>query len=81
MQEASLSNSPTGIRTLFAVILVWCEPSDPTELYDTYKDIMAEDFLHHHRSHFGNLDLPYSTEIYNMALTELQDKIHSMHGR
>lgn len=56
MQEASLSNSPSRIRALFAVILPWCEPSNPTELYDTNKDAMAEDFLHYHRSHSGNLD-------------------------
>ena len=31
MQEASLSNSPSTIRT-FAVILVWCELSNPTAL-------------------------------------------------
>ena len=44
MQEASLSNSPSTICVLFAVILVWCGPSNPIDLYDSYKDAMAEDF-------------------------------------
>ena len=81
MQEASLSNSSSTIRTLFAVILAWCEPSNPTELYDSFKDAMAEDFLHSYSNHSDNQEMPYSTEIYNLALTELQNKLYSMGGR
>ena len=58
MQEASLNNSPSGIRGLFSIILAWCEPSNRSELYDTDKNAMAEDFLHYNHSHSGNLDLP-----------------------
>ena len=46
MEEATVSNSPASIRTLFAVILAWCEPSNPLEIYDNHKEAMVEDFLH-----------------------------------
>ena len=38
MEEATVSNSPASIRTLFAVILAWCEPSNPLEIYDNHKE-------------------------------------------
>ena len=78
MQEASSSNSPSTIRTLFAVILAWCELSNPTELYESFKDAMAEDFSYSHSNHS---ELPFSIEIYNLALIELQNKLYSMGGR
>jgi len=81
MQEASLSNSPSTIRTLFAVILAWCEPSNPSELYDSFKDAMAQDFSHSYSNHFDNQGMLYSTEIYNLTLMELQSKLYSMGGR
>ena len=48
MQEASVSNSAASLRSLFAVILTWCEPSNPLEIYEHHKETMAEDFLHQH---------------------------------
>ena len=50
MQEASVSNSAASLRSLFAVILTWCEPSNPLEIYEHHKESMAEDFLHQHRT-------------------------------
>ena len=39
---------------------------------------MAEDFSF---SHFNHSELPFSNEIYNLALIELQNKLYSMGGR
>ena len=63
------------------MILTWCEPSDPLEIYEHHKEAMAEDFLHHHRTRLGNVDLEYNDDIYNLALNDLQDKVISMGGR
>ena len=38
---------------------------------------MAEDFSYPH----SNQELPFSNEIYNLALIELQNKLYSMGGR
>ena len=31
MEEASVSNSASSLRSLFAVILTWCKPSNPLD--------------------------------------------------
>ena len=47
MKEASVSNLAASIRSLFVVIVNWCAPKDPLEIYEHHKENMAEDFLHH----------------------------------
>ncbi|XP_065653093.1 uncharacterized protein LOC136080404 [Hydra vulgaris] len=34
-------------RQLFSIILTFCEPNNPSHLWNTYKAYMMEDFLHH----------------------------------
>ena len=46
MQEASVSNSVASLCSLFALILTWCKPSNPLDIYDHHKESMAEDYLH-----------------------------------
>ena len=81
MQEAAVSNSAASLRSLFAVILAWCEPSNPLDIYDHHKASMAEDFLHQQCTRLGNLDLSFNDDIFNLALNDLQDKVLSMGGR
>ena len=70
-----------SLRSLFAVILTWCEPSNPFEIYERNKEAMAEDFLHQNRTRLDNVDLDYNDDIFNLALNDLQDKVLSMGGR
>ena len=81
MQEASVSNSASSLRSLFAVILTWCEPSNPLDIYEHHKEHMAEDFLHQHRTRLNDNDLSFNDDIFNLALNDLQDKVLSMGGR
>ena len=81
MQEAAVSNSASSLRSLFAVILTWCEPSNPLDIYEHHKESMAEDFLHQQRTQLGNADLSFNDDIFNLALNDLQDKVLSMGGR
>ena len=84
MQEAAVSNSATSLRSLFAVILTWCEPSNPLDIslfYEHCKESMAEEFLHQQRAQLGNADLSFNYDIFNLALNDLQDKVLSMGGR
>ena len=80
MQEASVSNSAASLRSLFAVIVTWCEPSNPLEIYEHHKEAMAEDFLHQFHTRLGNVELHFN-DIFNLALNDLQDKVLSMGGR
>uniref|UniRef100_A0A8D8QFU6 Helitron helicase-like domain-containing protein n=1 Tax=Cacopsylla melanoneura TaxID=428564 RepID=A0A8D8QFU6_9HEMI len=70
--DAVLSSSPHQIRTLFAIILSSCFPSNPEELWNKYKNDMADDILHRMRRS-GNPDLQFSAEIYNEALILIED--------
>ena len=81
MDEASVSNSPASLRTLFAVIFTWCEPSNPLEIYENHKEEMAEDFLHEQRTQHRDEDLEFNDDIFNVALNDLQEKVISMGGR
>ena len=53
MQEAAVSNSAASLRFLFAVILSWCEPSNPLDIYDSHKESMTNEFLHQQRTQLG----------------------------
>ncbi|XP_055918335.1 uncharacterized protein LOC129950418 [Eupeodes corollae] len=44
--EAIIYASPSQIRTLFAIIISTCFPSNPRDLWNKYKDNMLEDILH-----------------------------------
>jgi hypothetical protein len=44
MQEAVHIQFPRTIRQLFCTILEWCNPSDPSALFQKFKENMAEDF-------------------------------------
>ena len=81
MQEAAVSNSAASLRSLFARILTWCEPSIPLDIYEHHKESMAENFLHQQRTRLGNSDLDFNGDIFNLALNDLQDKVLSMGGR
>ena len=81
MQEASVSNSAASLRSLFAVILTWCEPSNPLDIYEQHKESMTEDFLHQQRTRLGNMELGFDEDVFNLALNDLQDRVLSMGGR
>ena len=83
MEEAIVSNSPASIRTLFAVILAWCEPSNPVDIYDSHKEAIAEDFLHQQRTCtlHRNEHLEVNDDIFNLVLNDLQERVISMGGR
>ena len=73
MQEAAVSISATSLCSLLAMILTWLEPSNPLDIYDYYKESMAEDFLHQQRTRLGNADLSFYDDM--LALNDLQDKV------
>ncbi|GFV54536.1 ATP-dependent DNA helicase [Trichonephila clavipes] len=43
LADASNTARPQQIRTLFAIILATCFPSNPKDLWEKYKDYMSED--------------------------------------
>ncbi|CAF1955608.1 unnamed protein product [Rotaria magnacalcarata] len=45
--EAVIFQMPSQLRTLFYVILLHCNPSNPIDLWNSFKTNMTEDFMHH----------------------------------
>lgn len=58
---------------LYTIIISTCFPSNPLELWNKYKDFMAEDYLIGMRHHTRNADLLISLEMYNEALIAIED--------
>jgi len=80
MEEAIVSILPEGIRTLFAVILACCEPSNPLEIYDNHEEAMAEDFLYEQHTLHRDQQLEMIDGIFSLALIDPQEKVISMGG-
>ena len=49
LSEASLSDTSTKLRYLFAVILHWSRPSDPKQLWLNFRESLSEDIRHDHK--------------------------------
>ncbi|XP_065680665.1 uncharacterized protein LOC101240834 [Hydra vulgaris] len=47
LTEAVATRMPKQIRQLFSIILTLCEPDDHLHLWNTFKDYMIEDYIHH----------------------------------
>ena len=63
------------------MILIWCEPSSSLDIYEHHKEAVTEGFLHQHCTQLDNTDMEFNSDIFNLALNDLQDKVLSMEGR
>ncbi|XP_063901249.1 uncharacterized protein LOC135120859 [Zophobas morio] len=68
LAEASETCHAHQIRTLFAIILTTCAPSDPKGLWEKHKESMSEDILLRARRNNPGLDVQYSEDIFNEAV-------------
>ena len=46
MEEVSLSGSAKQMRSTFAVILQYCRPTRPVEIFEKFKENMSDDFMY-----------------------------------
>lgn len=74
MQDAALTEHPTRIRELFALIISYCQPADPLNLFERFKKDMSEDILYKLRQHFP--DLEYNDDIFNECLSLLSKQVY-----
>ncbi|GFX41928.1 ATP-dependent DNA helicase [Trichonephila clavipes] len=73
LADASNTAQLQQIRTLFAIILTTCFPSNPKDLWEKYKDYMSEDILHRLRAANQNLDIQFTPNVYNEAMILIED--------
>ena len=81
LNEALVTCFPAQLRNLFAIILTTCAPSKPKQLWETYKESLSEDILRQECRANPDIDLTYSSDIFNKCLILLEDKCVSMNGR
>ncbi|KAF0712672.1 ATP-dependent DNA helicase [Aphis craccivora] len=67
-------------RTLFMIIIATCHPSNPTALWEKYKDEIVDDILHRVRMTNLNFDLESNDEMRNEALVLIEDMCVLMCG-
>lgn len=79
MEEATIYRRPSHIRHLFSILLSMCGLSDPTTLWNKYKDPMSEDYLFKHRRQHP--DRQFDDYIYNDSLIDIEDLVMGMCGK
>ena len=65
-----MSEMPSQVRTLYAIILTTCAPADPLALWDSHRDSMTEDYLHHHRLTLSESDLSFTDDLHNQSTNQ-----------
>ena len=80
LQEAAFSSGAKQMRDLFAVMLMTCEMSDPTELWLTFREDMCDDIIHQVRVNSQDMSLPYNDAIFNKGLIDIEDKLLEISG-
>ncbi|UYV68939.1 hypothetical protein LAZ67_6001728 [Cordylochernes scorpioides] len=81
LSEAASQSFPEQIRELFAILLTTCNPSNPQNLWEKYRESMSEDVLIKARRANPTLDINFSSDIFNEALLLLQNKCLAINDR
>ena len=72
MDQANTYQHPHALRRLFAIIIVFCHPDDPYNLWLNHRNNLAEDYLHTARDEMHDQTLQYSDVMYNHALLDIE---------
>ncbi|GFR01921.1 ATP-dependent DNA helicase, partial [Trichonephila clavata] len=81
LTDARISSSASKLRELFAIILVFCNVSNPSELWNKFQDHLMEDYVRDFQRHYPDADINAHLENFsNRALLALQDVLLSIGG-
>ena len=81
MAEAATVQSPARLRNLFVILLITCGPSNPGQLWESYKESLTEDILIQARRQNPGMTLDYTPDMFNQTLIILEDKALGMAGK
>jgi hypothetical protein len=81
MAEAAAGQSSATLRNLFAILLTTCGPSNPGQLWESYKESLTEDILIQARRRNPGMTLDYTPDMFNQTLIILEDKALGMVGK
>lgn len=81
LQEAASTRVACQVRHLFSLIIGSCNPSNPSALWEKFKNDLSEDILTRLRRENPSLELDFSENIYNEALILIEDLCLRMVGK
>jgi ATP-dependent DNA helicase PIF1 len=81
MSEAAVAQSPARLRNLLVILLITCGPSNPGQLWESYKESLTEDILLQARRRNVGMTLDYTPDMFNQTLIILEDKALEMTGK
>ena len=81
LREAAAEQSTPALRSLFAVIITMCEPSNPIQLWADHQESLCEDFLHRHRQALRDDTAQMNDLILNQCLCDIEAKVLMMGGK
>ena len=77
IEEAAISRSPKALRCLFAMLLFYCEVSDPLTLWNNFKNELSQDFLFTDQFSCDDNNLTFSDTHYNSALIDIENCLYT----
>ena len=80
LEEASVSQAPTQLRTLFAIMLQNCELADPLTLWKKHRENLAEDIIYQHCRQDPDVQVDFHDFIFNKALITIEDTVLALGG-
>ncbi|KAE9540849.1 hypothetical protein AGLY_004094 [Aphis glycines] len=81
LSEATVCCTSPSIRYLFAILIVFCQVTDPIRLWQNHRASMAEDVLFRKQKECPSDDINYDENIFNEALLELNKVVQSVSGK
>ena len=81
LQEAAATGSAFKLRSLFALIISTCSPSNPLLLWENHKESLAEDILHQAQHQNPGIPMIFNEGIFNECLIRIEDKVVTMVGK
>ena len=81
LEEATVSQSPSTMRYLFAIMITACEMSDPKSLWDIHKEALSEDVKNRVQREHPQEDIQYTPDMFNEALIYIEDLVLYMSGK
>lgn len=79
LTEAAINEHPHKIRQLFVVMLLFCEISDPLNLWMQFRDILSEDIMLEAKRKDTNIT--YNENIYNQCLFLIDKDVQKVLGK
>ena len=78
LSETVISESAAKLRLLFVVILIFCQPSDPIDLWNKFRNDLCEDILNRLRKDNHDTNLQYTDEVYSEEIIMIEDNLQEI---